>query len=173
MTLVTRAIKWNFIVAEIGDDEGILGYDFAMAHALTVPSCKGAAKEEHMGQRLPCTIWSVTEVRLIMEETLAVWALGPATLAPHTVTQVRVAVPTLSPGGTVMIETGPGPLGLCPVRGVVEVEQDSRIWLANTGPQPITIEENEILAMAKCVTERPGTSPGDNPNNGDEVSGLV
>ena len=39
MTLGTRAIKWNFIVAEIGDDEGILGNDFAMAHELTVRPC--------------------------------------------------------------------------------------------------------------------------------------
>ena len=39
MTLGTRAIKWNFIVAEIGDDEGILGNDFAMAHKLTVRPC--------------------------------------------------------------------------------------------------------------------------------------
>ena len=50
-----------------------------------------------------------------------------AALAPHTVTQVRVVVPTPRTGGTVMIEMGPGPLGLCPVRGVVEVEQNSRI----------------------------------------------
>ena len=38
-----------------------------------------------------------------------------------------------------MIDPGPGPLGLCPVRGIVEVEQDSSIWLANTGSQPIQI----------------------------------
>ena len=83
-------------MAEIKDDEGILGNDFAMAHELTVWLCEGTvylptlsrAKEEHMGQRLPCTISSV---RAITEETLAV---GPSTLAPHTVTQVRVAVPT-------------------------------------------------------------------------------
>ena len=148
MTFGTRAIEWIFIVAEIGDDEGILGNDFAMAHELTVQQYEGAvylptlpkAEEEHMGQRLPCTIPSVTEVRAITEETLADRALGPTTLAPHTVTQVRVAVPTPRPGGTVMIEAGPGPLGLCPVRGVVEVDQDSRIWLANPGPQPIRID---------------------------------
>ena len=94
MTLGTRAIKWNFIVAEIGDDEGKLGNDFAMAHELTVRPCEGAvylpnlsgAREEHMGQRLPCTIRSVTEVRAIMEETVAVRAVGLAMLAPHTVT---------------------------------------------------------------------------------------
>ena len=165
---VTRAIKWNFIVAEIGDDEGILGNDFALAHELTVRPCKGAvylptlsrAKEEHMGQRLPCTVRVVTEVRAIREETLAVRAVGPATLAPHTVTQVQVAVPTPGSGGTVMIEAGPGPLGLCPVRGRVEVEL-----------QPIRIERNEVVAMAEYVTT--GACPGDGQNDGDEVNGLV
>ena len=29
-------------MAEIGDDEGILGNDFAMAHKLTVRPCEGA-----------------------------------------------------------------------------------------------------------------------------------
>ena len=36
MTLGTRVIEWDFIVAEIGEDEGILGNDFAMAQQLTV-----------------------------------------------------------------------------------------------------------------------------------------
>ena len=53
------------------------------------------------------------------------------------------------------------------------MDQDSRIWLANMGPQPIKIEENEVVAMAECVTEGPGTSPGDDRNCGDEVSRLV
>ena len=68
---------------------------------------------------------------------------------------------------------GLGPLGLCPVRGVVEVEQDSRIWLANTGLQPIRIEQKELVAMAECVTAGPGASQGDGQNDGDEVNGLV
>ena len=42
VTLGTRVIKWSFIVAEIGDDEGILGNDLAMAHKLTVRPCEGA-----------------------------------------------------------------------------------------------------------------------------------
>ena len=83
-------------MAEIGDDEGILGNDFAMAHELTVRPCEGVVylpdrsgpRKEHIGVRLPCTIRSVTEVRAITEDTLAVWAVGPAMLAPHTVTQV-------------------------------------------------------------------------------------
>ena len=107
-------------MAEIGDDEGILGNDFAMAHELTVQPCEGAVYlpdlagtgKEHMGERLPCTIRSVTEVRAVTEETLAVRAVGS-----HTATQVRVIVPTPRARGTVMIEPGP-PFGLCPVRGV-------------------------------------------------------
>ena len=82
VTLGTRVIKWSFIVAEIGDDEGILGNDFAMAHELTVRPCEGAVYltdlagtgKVHMGERLPCTIRSVTEVRAVTEETLAVQA---------------------------------------------------------------------------------------------------
>ena len=35
---------------------------------------------------------------------------------------VSVIVPDPRPGRMVMVETGPGPLGLCPVRGVTEVE---------------------------------------------------
>ena len=145
VTLGTRVVEWGFIVAEIGDDEGILGNDFAMAHELTVRPCEGAVYlpdhagtgRGHLGQRLPCTVRVVTEVRTVTEETLAVWTVGPATLAPHTVSQVRVIVPTPRAQGTVMVDQGPGPLGLCPVRGIVEVEQASNIWLANPGSQPI------------------------------------
>ena len=36
VTLGTCVIKWDFIVAEIGKDEGILGNDFAMSQQLTV-----------------------------------------------------------------------------------------------------------------------------------------
>ena len=42
VTLGTRVVEWGFIVAEIGEDEGILGNDFAMAHELTVRPCEGA-----------------------------------------------------------------------------------------------------------------------------------
>ena len=172
----TRTIEWNFIVAEIEDDEGILGNDFAMAHELMVRPYEGAvylpdltrAEEGNMGQRLPCTIRAVTGVRAITEETLAVRPLGSVTLAPHTVTQVNGVVPTPRVGGAVMIR--PGPMGLCPVWGVVEEDRDSRIWLANVGPQP---EGNEVVVMAECVTEGPGASPGDERSDGDEISGLV
>ena len=181
VTLGTRVIKWSFIVAEIGDDEGILGNDFAILHEHTVRLCEGAGylpdlsgtRKEHMGERLPCTIRSVTEGRAVTEETLAVRAVGPATLAPHTVTQVRVIVPTHGARRTVMIEMGPGPLGLCPVQGVVEVEKDSSIWLAKTEPQQIRIEQNEVVAMAKCVMAGPGASPGEGQDHRDEVNGLM
>ena len=181
MTLGTRVIEWSFIVAEIGDDERILGNDFAMAHELKVWPCEGAmylpdlagTGKGHMGERLPCTIHSVTEVRAVMEETLAVRAVGLATLAPHTITQVRVIVPTPRARGTVMIDPGPGPFGLCPVRGIVEVEQDSSIWLANTGTKLIHIEKDEVVAMAECVLAEPGASSGNDGDDGDEVNGLV
>ena len=109
-------------------------------------------------------------MRAVTEETLAVWAVESATLAPHTVTQVRVIVPTPRARGKVMIDPGPGPLGLCPVRGIVEVEQDSSIWLTNTTTQPIHIEKDEVVAMAECVLAEPGASSGDDE---DEVNGLV
>ena len=145
-----------------------MGNDFAMAHELTVRPCEGAVYlpdltgtgKRHMGERLPCTIRSVTEVRVVMEETLAVRAVGSATLATHTVTQVRVIVPTPRARGTVIIDPGPGPLGLCPVRGIVEVEQDSSIWLANTGPQPIQIEKDEVVAMASVFWPNPEPARG-------------
>ena len=181
VTLGARVIEWSFIVAEIGDDEGILRNDFAMAHELTVRPCEGAVYlpdlagtgKGHMGERLPCTIRAVTEVRAVTEETLAVRAVGSATLAPHTVSQVRVIVPTPRAPGTVMIDPGPGPLGLCPVRGIVEVEQDSNIWLANTGSQPIQIDKDEVVAMAECVLAEPGVNAGNDRGDGDEVNGLV
>ena len=59
-----------------------------------------------------------------------------------------------------MIDPGPGPLGLCPVRGIVEVEQDSSIWLANTGSQPIQIDKDEVVAMAECFLAEPGARAG-------------
>ena len=181
VTLGTRVVEWGFIVAEIGDDEGILGNDFAMAHELTVRPCEGAVYlpdhaetgKGHLGERLPCTVRVVTEVRTITEETLAVRAVGPATLAPHAITQVRVIVPTPWACGTVMVDRGPGPLGLCPVRGIVEVEQASNIWLANPGSQPIQLDGDEVVALAECVLAGPGASVGSDRDIGDEVNGLV
>ena len=181
VTLGTRVVEWGFIVAEIGDDEGILGNDFAMAHELTVRPCEGAVylpdpaetRRGHLGERLPCTVRVVTEVRTITEETLAVRAVGPATLAPHAITQVRVIVPTPWACGTVMVDRGPGPLGLCPVRGIVEVEQASNIWLANPGSRPIQLDGDEVVALAECVLAGPGASAGSDRDIGDEVNGLV
>ena len=59
-----------------------------------------------------------------------------------------------------MVDQRPGPLGLCPVRGMVEVVQDSNIWLANTGSQPIQIDKDEVVALAECVLAEPGASAG-------------
>ena len=99
VTLGTRVVEWGFIVAEIGDDEGILGNDFAMAHELTVRPCKCAVYlpdlagtgKGHMGERLPCTIRVVTEVRAVTEETLAVRAVGSATLTGFSVASIWLA----------------------------------------------------------------------------------
>ena len=46
-----------------------------------------------------------------------------------------------------MVEAGPSPLGLCPVRGVAEVDQDTKIWLAKLGSQPVEIEGEQDVAM--------------------------
>ena len=110
VTLGTRVIKWSFIVAEI-----------AMAHELTVRPCEGAmylpdltgTRKEHMGERLPCTIRSVTEVRAITEETLAVWAMGPS------------SIPKWAPVGS---SWGPTGAQLCPAWA-----QLGPIWNASWG----------------------------------------
>ena len=70
-----------------------------------------------------------------------------------------------------MVEAGPSQLGLCLVRGVSEVEQDSEIWVANLGLHPVEIEENQVIVTAECVTETPGTCPVDEGT--DEVEGLM
>ena len=76
-----------------------------------------------MGECLSCTVRSIAEVRAITEEAFAVQAVEGLTLAPHTVTQVNVIVSAANAKGTVMVEAGPGPLGLFPVRGVAETPQ--------------------------------------------------
>ena len=58
--LGTWAIDWDFILAEIGEDEGILGNDFAVAHWLTIRPHEGAVYlpgrtsegTENLGKRL-------------------------------------------------------------------------------------------------------------------------
>ena len=60
-------------------------------------------------------------------EDFAVRAAEQLTLAPQTVSQTRVTILAISTGGTVMLEEGPGPLGLSPMRGVVKVNQDTKI----------------------------------------------
>ena len=37
VTFGTQEFEWEFIVADIGADEGILGNNFAMRHAIMVP----------------------------------------------------------------------------------------------------------------------------------------
>ena len=76
--------------------------------------------------------------RTITEEAFAVRATVDAglTLAPMALSQVSVTVPATVECGTVTLEEEEGPLGLCPVRGVTEVKQKTKIWLANSGSRP-------------------------------------
>ena len=141
VTLGTRTVLWDFIVTETGEDEGILGNDFAMAHRLTVRLHEGAVYQpavprsgtDDMGECLPCAVRLFAEVRTITKEAFAVRAAERLILAPQTVSQARVTISAMSTGGTVMLEEGPGPLGLCPVRGVAEVNQDTTILAGHFG----------------------------------------
>ena len=137
--------------------------------AVYLPASSSTGKED-MGERLPCAVWSVAEVRAIKEEVSVVQALRTMTLAPRTVSQVSVVIPTQRRGGMVLVEAGPGPLGFCPVQWVTEVEQDSQIWVANLRLHPVV---NKVIAMAECVTETPGTCPEDEESGTDKVEGLV
>ena len=55
-----------------------------------------------------------------------------------------------------MLEEGPSPLGLCPVRGVAEVNKDTTIWLANSGPRPMEVAPDQVVALAEWVSESEG-----------------
>ena len=63
-TLGTRTVLWDFIMTEIGEDEGILGNDFAMANWLTVQPHEGAVYlqvvprngSDDMVELLPCVV---------------------------------------------------------------------------------------------------------------------
>ena len=59
------------------------------------------------------------------------------------------------------------------MRGVTELERDSKIWVANLASHPVEIEENQVVAMAECMTEGPGTCLEDEGSGTDEVEGLV
>ena len=72
-----------------------------------------------------------------------------------------------------MLKEGPGPLGLCPVRGVAEVNQDTMIWLANSGPRPVEVAPDQVVALAERVSESEGMEQRDDSTNTVEVNGLV
>ena len=121
--------RWRRNIGERLRD-GTQAHSAACKGAVYLPDLSGTRKE-HMGERAVHHPLSHRGEGGNGRDSCGP-AVGSATLAPHTVTLVRVINPTPRARGTVMIETGPGPLGLCPVRGVVEVKQDSSIWLANT-----------------------------------------
>ena len=80
-----------------------------------------------MRECLPCGVWSIAEVRTISEEAFAVQAVERLTLAPCTVSQVSMIVSATNAKGMMMVEAEQGPLGLGPVRGVAEVDRDTKI----------------------------------------------
>ena len=151
-------------MTEIGEDEGILGNDFAMAHQLTVRPHEAAvylpaaprSGTDDMGEHLPYAVRSVAEIRKITEEAFAVRAAERLTLAPQTVSQARVTISAMSTGGTVMLKEGPSQLGLCPVRGVAEVNRDT-----NSGPRPVEVALDQVVALAERVSESEGMENGD------------
>ena len=110
MTLGTRVIDWDFIVAEIGEDEGILGNDFAMVQELTVgpheggvylPAFSSGGKKD-MGKHRSVGCRGQRHNRRCPRGS------SPEDNDPGTpVSQVSIIVPTLRPGGTVMLETVP------------------------------------------------------------------
>ena len=87
--------------------------------------------------------------------------------------QARVTILAVSTGETVILEEGPGPLGMCPMRGVAEVNQDTTIWLANSGSRPAAEAQYQVVALAERVSESEGMEQRDDSTDTDEVNGLV
>ena len=75
--------------------------------------------------------------------------------------------------GTVMLEEGPRPLGRCPVRGVAKVNQDTTIWLANSGPRSVEVAPDQVVTLVERVSESEGIEQRDDSTDTDEVKGLV
>ena len=104
VTLGTRAINWDIIVAEIGEDEGILGNDFAVAHQLTVWPHEGLSRAPtvvatELWERLTWFVHQIMEVRAITEETLAVRTTKRVTIAPMAMCQMSMNVPASTISG--------------------------------------------------------------------------
>ena len=72
-----------------------------------------------------------------------------------------------------ILEEGPSLLGLCPVRRVAEVNQDTTFWLANSGPRPVEVAPDQVVALAERVSESEGMENGDDAADTDKVMGLV
>ena len=59
------------------------------------------------------------------------------------------------------------------MRGVAEVNQDTTIWLANSGSRPVEIAQDQVVAMAERVSESEGMEQRDDSTDTDEVNWLV
>ena len=72
-----------------------------------------------------------------------------------------------------MLEAGPGLLGLCPVRGITEINQETKGWLVNSGLRPIEVAEGQVVALAERVAEVGIPEHGDDKLDTNEVNGMV
>ena len=104
VTLGTRAINWDIIMAKISEDEGILGNDFAVAHQLTVWPHEGLSRAPtvvatELWERLTWFVHQIMEVRAITEETLAVRTTKRVTIAPMAMCQMSMNVPASTISG--------------------------------------------------------------------------
>ena len=68
-------------MAEIGEDEGILGNNFAMAYEITVHEAQ-AVLTGKLGYLISWVVRVITGVRAVLEETLAVRTTERITIFP-------------------------------------------------------------------------------------------
>ena len=113
---------------------------------------------DDMVEHLPCAVRLVPEVRTITEEAFAVRAAERLTLAPQTVLG----------GCDARRRTRPGP-----VRADAKMNQDTTIWLANSGPQPVEVAPDQVVALAEWVSESEGMEQRDDGADTDKVNRLV
>ena len=69
-----------------------------------------------------------------------------------------------------MLEEGSGPLGLCPMRGVAEVNKGTTICLAHSGPRPVEVALDQVVALTEWVSESEGMELRDDSTEPDGVN---
>ena len=53
------------------------------------------------------------------------------------------------------------------------VNQETKIWLANLGSQPVDVPGGQVVTLAKWVSETEDKERGDDSDGKDEVDGMV